>query len=141
MDYKKEFVLKILEDLGQASLLNRFVFPGYVDHDEIPLMYQAATIFLYPSLRESFGLPILEAMASGVPVITSVTSSMPEVAGSAAITIDPFNYKDLSEAISRLVRDEDLRKFHREKGLERAKMFTWKASAEKLLTIYERFRR
>ena len=141
LDYKKDFVLRILQDLGQASLLNRFVFPGYVDHNEIPLMYQAATIFLYPSLRESFGLPILEAMASGVPVITSVTSSMPEVAGNAAITIDPFNYKELSEAISRLVGDEALRKFHREKGLERAKMFTWKASAEKLLTIYERFRR
>lgn len=136
LDYKKELVEKALEELKQPSLINRFVFPGYVPHSEIPLMYNAATIFLYPSLRESFGLPILEAMACGVPVITSATSSMPEVAGDAALLVDPFQYKDIAAAMHNLAANEDLRKSLKEKGLERVKQFTWKASAEKLLSIY-----
>jgi glycosyltransferase involved in cell wall biosynthesis len=137
LDYRKELVAKALEELNQPELLSRFVFPGYVPYREIPLMYNAATLFLYPSLRESFGLPILEAMACGVPVITSNTSSMPEVAGDAAEWIDPFDYKDLSNAISRLISDESLRNRYKEKGLERVKKFTWKASAEELLRIYK----
>jgi glycosyltransferase involved in cell wall biosynthesis len=137
LDYKKELVLKILEELNNSSLFSQFVFPGYVPYREIHLMYNAATLFLYPSLRESFGLPILEAMACGVPVITSNTSSMPEVAGDAAQLIDPFNYKDLSNAISKLLSDEKLRTCYKEKGLERVKKFTWKKSAEELLHIYE----
>jgi glycosyltransferase involved in cell wall biosynthesis len=103
-------------------------------------MYNAATLFLYPSLRESFGLPILEAMACGVPVITSTTSSMPEVAGNAAELIDPFNYKELSNALVRLLFDEGLMNSYKEKGLQRAKEFTWKTSAEKLLRMYETFK-
>jgi glycosyltransferase involved in cell wall biosynthesis len=137
LDYKKEFVGKILDELNQTGILSQFVFPGYVPYRDIPLMYNAATLFLYPSLRESFGLPILEAMACGVPVITSNTSSMPEVAGNAAEIIDPFNYKELSSAIARLLIDEDLRHSYKQKGLQRAKKFTWKASAEELRHIYE----
>lgn len=137
LDYKKELVAKILDELNQSALLPQFVFPGYVPYNEIPLMYNAATLFLYPSLRESFGLPILEAMACGVPAITSNTSSMPEVAGDAAELINPFNYKELSDAIAKLLANEDLRNGYKQKGLQRAKKFTWKKSAEELRTIYE----
>jgi glycosyltransferase involved in cell wall biosynthesis len=139
LDYKKEFVAKMLEELKQPALLSRFVFPGYVPYKSIPLMYNAATVFLYPSLRESFGLPILEAMACGLPVITSTTSSMPEVAGDAAILVDPYNVDELSKAISKLMSDRQLRTDLRSKGLERIQQFTWKASAEKLLNIYRSF--
>lgn len=139
LDYKKELVEKTLEELKQPSLINRFVFPGYVPHNEIPLMYNAATVFLYPSLRESFGLPILEAMACGVPVITSITSSMPEVAGDAALLVDPLQYKEIAVAMHNLATNEDLRESLKKKGLERAKQFTWRSSAEQLLSIYEGF--
>ncbi|MGZ3854008.1 MAG: glycosyltransferase family 4 protein, partial [Flavisolibacter sp.] len=124
LDFKKELVLKTLNELGQAVLLSRFVFPGYVPYAQIPLMYNLATLFLYPSLRESFGLPILEAMACGVPVITSNTSSMPEVAGDAAEIIDPFNHNELSQGISKLLLNEELRNQYKQRGLERAAMFT-----------------
>lgn len=137
LDYKKELVSKILNEVNQPELLSEFVFPGYIPYREIPLMYNAAALFLYPSLRESFGLPILEAMACGVPVITSNTSSMPEVAGDAAELIDPFNYKALSAAMGQILANEDLRNRNKEKGLQRAKKFTWKASAEELRHIYE----
>lgn len=137
LDYKKELVEKILQEHHQSSLLSQFVFPGYVPYSLIPLMYNAATVFLYPSLRESFGLPILEAMACGVPVITSNTSSMPEVAGDAAEIIDPFDYRQLSNAMNRIVSSEELRNRYREKGLERVKKFTWRKSAEELLSIYK----
>lgn len=140
LDYRKELVVKILEELKQPGLLSRFIFPGYVPHHQIPLMYNAATIFLYPSLRESFGLPILEAMACGTPVITSTTSSMPEIAGDAARLVDPFNFKEISVAMNDVLTNESLQKTYKEKGLQRAEAFTWKASAEKLLGIYESFR-
>ena len=136
LDYKKELVVKILDELKQPSLIDRFIFPGYVPHHQIPLMYNAATVFLYPSLRESFGLPILEAMACGVPVLSSTTSSMPEIAGDAAVLVDPFHYEEIAAGIQKLM-DENLRNEYRQKGLERAKLFTWRASAEKLLSIYE----
>jgi glycosyltransferase involved in cell wall biosynthesis len=137
LDYKKEYVMKLLSELLQPALLSQFVFPGYVPYSEIPLMYNAATLFLYPSLRESFGLPILEAMACGVPVVTSNTSSMPEVAGDAAEIIDPFNYKDLATGISKLLANQYLRNEYRKRGLERVKGFTWRKSAEQLLHLYE----
>jgi glycosyltransferase involved in cell wall biosynthesis len=140
LDYRKELVIKILEELRQPGLLSRFIFPGYVPHHHIPLMYNAATLFLYPSLRESFGLPIVEAMACGTPVITSTTSSMPEIAGDAARLVDPFNFKEISSAMQEILTNDVLQKNYREKGLQRAQLFTWKTSAEKLLRIYESFR-
>lgn len=140
LDYKKEFVLKILWESNQSRLISQFIFPGYVPYSQIPVMYNAATLFLYPSLRESFGLPILEAMACGVPVITSSTSSMPEVAGDAAEIIDPFNYKELSNAISRILTNEELKNSYKRKGLDRAKIFTWKSSAEQLQLLYQSIR-
>ena len=140
LDYKKEMVVKQLEEMHQQEVIKRIIFPGYISHHQMPLVYNAATIFLYPSLRESFGLPILEAMACGVPVITSTTSSMPEIAGRAAELVDPFNYLQIANAMKKLMQDDLLRNEFVKKGLQRVKSFTWKASAEKLLEIYNSFK-
>jgi glycosyltransferase involved in cell wall biosynthesis len=140
LDYKKELVIRILEELKQPGLIDMFIFPGYVPHHKIPLVYNAATLFLYPSLRESFGLPILEAMACGTPVITSSTSSMPEIAGDAALLVDPYKPAELTAAMHKALTNNNLLADLKERGLKRASCFTWKASAEKLLQIYESLR-
>jgi len=137
LDYDRSLVEQALASSGDIQFLPHIIFPGYIAPSEMPLMYNAATLFLYPSLRESFGLPILEAMGSGTPVITSTTSSMPEVAGDAALLIDPYDPARLSEAILLLLSDTSLRKNYIQKGLERAARFTWEASARNLLAIYE----
>lgn len=137
LDYPKELVLEQLQQLGYATLIDHFVFPGYISPDQMPLMYNSATLFVYPSLRESFGLPILEAMACGIPVITSNTSSMPEVAGSAAMLIDPLNITDMAGAIEQALNSDEQRTRMIEKGLKRAEAFTWRNAAIKLLNVYE----
>ncbi len=138
LDYDKMLVEKFLTELGHPELLQRFIFPGYVPPDQMPFMYNAATLFLYPSLRESFGLPILEAMGCGTPVITSNTSSMPEVAGDAALLVDPFQYKEIAAAMTTMLSNDALLASYKEKGLQRARMFTWEASARQLLSVYGR---
>ena len=139
LDYKRELVEKYLVELKAQHLINNFIFPGYVPHHQMPLMYSASSLFLYPSLRESFGLPILEAMSCGTPVITSNTSCMPEIAADAAKQINPLNYFELAEAIKGLMQSKSCQKIYIEKGLEHVKKFTWKASAERLLNIYNSF--
>lgn len=137
LDYGKELVVELLTKLGRPDLIANFLFPGYIASVEMPLLYNISKLFLYPSLRESFGLPLLEAMACGVPVITSNTSSMPEVAADAALFVDPFNYLEIKDRMVEVLSQEDLQKDMREKGLTRAAQFTWKAAAEQLLGLYE----
>jgi glycosyltransferase involved in cell wall biosynthesis len=141
LDYDRSFVEAALTEQGQKQLISNFVFPGYIPPQQMPLMYNAAHLFLYPSLRESFGLPILEAMACGTPVITSTTSSMPEVAGGAAILVNPHNNLDIAEGIYKVLSDSPLYEDLVGKGLKRAADFTWDSSAKALLAIYGRFRR
>ena len=100
-------------------------------------MYNGAEIFVYPSLYEGFGLPPLEAMACGCPVITSNTSSLPEVVGDAGIMIDPFDVDSLTESMHKILTDNDLKKELSKKSLERAKLFTWKKTADQTLEVYE----
>ena len=95
-----------------------------------------AEFFVYPSLYEGFGLPILEAMACGTPVITSDISSMPEVAGGAAILVDPLSTESISNAIMTLARDEGKRSMLREGGLKRAREFSWEDTARRTLEVY-----
>ena len=137
LDYPKELVVDQLHRSGYGSLIDYFIFPGYIRPDQMPLMYNAAILFLYPSLRESFGLPILEGMACGVPVITSNTSSMPEVAGNAALLIDPTDISQMAEAIEMVLGGEVHRQEMKARGLERAEAFTWRNAAIKLLDVYE----
>jgi glycosyltransferase involved in cell wall biosynthesis len=136
LDYDQKLVLDYLTKTGNQKLISDFIFPGYIHSEEMPLLYNIAKLFLYPSLRESFGLPILEAMACGVPVITSNTSSMPEVAGDSALFVDPFNFQDIRDKIIQFQQDESLQSRMKQGGLKRAANFTWKASAEQLLSIY-----
>ena len=137
LDYPKEMVFEQLRQSGYAALLDHFIFPGYIPPNQMPLMYNSATLFIYPSLRESFGLPILEAMACGIPVITSNTSSMPEVAGHAAMLVDPLDVTDMARAIEQVLCSEEQRTEMTIKGLKRAEAFTWRNAATKLLDVYE----
>lgn len=136
LDFNKNLVQNILKAQGNEELIDKFFFPGFISSDDMALIYNAATLFLYPSLRESFGLPILEAMGCGTPVITSTTSSMPEVANNAALLVDPKDSNDIAEKIHRILSDEKLQQDLSELGIKRAGEFSWRKSAEDLLAIY-----
>jgi glycosyltransferase involved in cell wall biosynthesis len=113
-------------------------FLGWVDDAELEGLYAAASAFVFPSLYEGFGLPVLEAMARGVPVACSDRSSLPEVAGDAALLFDPERVHDIADAVRRLVTDDELRDELRAKGRERAARFTWRRTAELVLASYDR---
>ncbi|WP_168191183.1 glycosyltransferase family 1 protein [Haloprofundus sp. MHR1] len=115
--------------------------PGYVPDDDLPLLYNLASVFVYPSLYEGFGIPPLEAMQSGTPVVTSDRSSLPEVVGDAGITVDPTDPDALADAIARLLTDSDLTQTYRERGLIRAKQFTWKSTAHTISNALDTVRR
>lgn len=138
LDYDEEELRRMLAAIGQTELRSLIHLTGYVPNQKLPAIISQAAIFLYPSLRESFGIPILEGMACGVPVITSNTSSMPEVAGQdTALIIDPFDPKQIAGAMQTLVEDQILANLLVEKGIERAKKFSWEAMAENVLFVYE----
>ena len=109
---------------------------GFIDEEDKALLYQHAMTFLYPSLYEGFGLPILEAMQCGTPVITSDATSIPEVAGDSAILINPNEPKELKQAMDEVYRDENLRHDLIEKGFEQAKKFSWKKAAGELMELF-----
>ncbi|GAB4502303.1 MAG: glycosyltransferase family 1 protein [Anaerolineales bacterium] len=104
---------------------NSVIFAGIIDEKNLPALYRGALGFVFPSLYEGFGLPPLEAMACGVPVITSNTTSLPEVVGDSALLVNPLDVDELALALQHLASDENLRCALREKGLERAKLFSW----------------
>ncbi len=110
---------------------------GYVDDEDMPLLYNLADLFVYPTLYEGFGLPPLEAMACGCPVISSNTSSLPEVVGDASFMIDPFNIEELAKTIYEVLTDNKLREEKIRKGLERQKLFSWEKCAEEYLQIFK----
>lgn len=136
LDYDRNELEKLVIGIGDPGLVNRIVLTGYVVNTELPGIYAQCDLFLYPSLRESFGIPMLEAMGCGAPVITSNTSSMPEVAGNAALIIDPYKPEEITLAMVQLLADEDLRKDLIAKGFAQAAKFSWKAMAEQFLEIY-----
>ena len=136
LDYDRQELEALLNDIDDKDLINRIILTGYVVNTDLPAIYSQCEIFLYPSLRESFGIPMLEAMACGVPVITSNTSSMPEVAGDAALLIDPFNPAEITDAMRQILDDKELKSDLIKKGLIRAAAFSWKAMAQNVLEIY-----
>ncbi|WP_394746706.1 glycosyltransferase family 4 protein [Spongiimicrobium salis] len=138
LDYDEHELQKLLHSIGMPQLRKHILLLGYVPNMELPAIISQCRIFLYPSLRESFGIPILEGMACGVPVITSNTSSMPEVAGEeAALIIDPFKPEEITAAIHTLVDDQQLAKVLAEKGIQRAKNFSWSAMSQNVLALYK----
>jgi glycosyltransferase involved in cell wall biosynthesis len=120
-----------------SPFASRIIMTGYVSDEQKHTLYSNALAFLFPSLCEGFGLPILEAMSCGCPVITSNISSMPEVAGDAAILIDPYNTEQLVHEIERVISSESLRKELRLKGLEQSKKFSWDKTAEMTEEVYK----
>src|SRR5207245_2601503 len=117
--------------------LHKYVrFLGYVPEETLAVMYRLAGVFVFPSLYEGFGLPPLEAMASGTPVVTSNVSSLPEVAGDAAVLVDPYDPRAIAEGIRRVLTDEALRRDLRKRGVARAGQFSWEQSVRRVRAIY-----
>jgi glycosyltransferase involved in cell wall biosynthesis len=125
------------QEHGKEDEPARLIRLGYVPEVDLPALYSAARAFVFPSLYEGFGLPPLEAMACGTPVVCSNTSSIPEVVGEAALTVDPYNIEALAAALQRVLKDEPLRAELRARGLARAAAFTWERVARETLRVYE----
>ncbi|HYK84148.1 MAG TPA: glycosyltransferase family 1 protein [Ktedonobacteraceae bacterium] len=130
-----EETMQLVEEL---KLTKKVRFLGRVTDLELVTLYSMADVFAFPSFAEGFGVPPLEAMACGVPVITSNTSSLPEVVGNAGLLVDPHNTGELSTAIMRILGDKQLQEDLRQKGYERVKHFTWQEAARKMLTVYQK---
>lgn len=126
----------IRETARKSSCVDRIHFPGFVPNEDLPAVLSAAQVFVWPSLWEGFGLPPLEAMACGVPVITSNTSSLPEVVGDAAMSVDPYDVDAIADAMHMLVKNEALRAAFSTKGLARAAAFTWEDMAKQTYAVY-----
>lgn len=126
-------LFKTIEDL---NLKAEVILTGYIPDEELPFLYNAADLFVYPSLYEGFGLPVLEAMACGVPVITSNISSLPEIVGAAGVLVNPNEINELADKIYNVLTD---RQFHDElgnEGLARSRLFSWARTAKETLAVY-----
>lgn len=139
-DLSSEIVNSILKEENIFHIRELIFTPGYISNNHLPYIYSAAKIFLYPSLRESFGIPILESMACGTPVITSDRSAMPEIAGDGAILADPDDYKSISREIFKLIYDKNYYISKVEYGYKRAKLFSWRVTAQEVKAIYNSLR-
>ncbi len=137
LDYEENALQKILNEIGCPEIRSDIHLTGYVVNTDLPAIINQCKVFLYPSLRESFGIPILEGMACGVPVVTSNTSSMPEIAADAALIVDPHKWEEITEAIEKILGDNEINNELCEKGIERAKMFSWKNMAIAYQKLYK----
>jgi glycosyltransferase involved in cell wall biosynthesis len=120
----------------ELGLTESVRFPGYVGDDDLVRLYQQATALVFPSRFEGFGLPPLEAMACGTPVVTSTGGAIPEVVGDAALLVQPRDVQQLANAIGRVMTNEKLRASLRRRGLERVQAFTWRRAALQILDLY-----
>lgn len=129
---------KIFAEVERLGLTGEVMFPGYVMQQELPLWYNAADLFVYPSRYEGFGLPVLEAMTCGTPVVTTNVASLPEVAGDAALLVSPDDETQLIDAMRRVSSDVSLRQAMVTKGLAHVSDFTWVRTARQTLDTYDR---
>lgn len=136
-DLKEEAIDGILSAEGIKEVKPYLSFPGYIPNADLAALYNGAFAFLYPSLRESFGIPMLESMACGTPVIAGNTSAMPEIAGEGALLADSLDENDIARKILLLEEDDTFYQQQVDYGLERVKLFSWRKSAEALLKIYK----
>lgn len=124
--------------LRELKCKDKIIFTGYVSDEELRVFYTCCKAFVYPSLYEGFGLPVVEAMACGAPVITSNVSSLPEIVGDSGITVNPYNVDEIAEAIVSVLEDDGLRKRLKKKGNKRVRRnFSWEKTARKTLEVYE----
>ncbi len=136
-DLDPDYLNGIIEHNHIENIRENIVMPGYIVNSDLPYIYNNAFAFLYTSLRESFGIPLLEAMACGTPVITSNTSSMPEIGGKDAILVNPESSDEITAMMLRLETDQTFYNEQKQIGQERAKLFSWKKTAENLLKLYQ----
>ena len=134
---RKELLLAAIQQATEIDMDRDVVFTGFVEHTDLPFLYSGASVFVFPSYCESFGLPLLEAMACGTPVVTSNISAMPEVVGDAGILVNPYNIEEIAEAVYQVLSRSSLREKLVEKGLERVKHFSWENIAKKTLAVYQ----
>jgi glycosyltransferase involved in cell wall biosynthesis len=127
---------EVFDFVDGSRLHDRVIFAGYVARADLPSVYALATLFVYPSLCEGFGLPPVEAMACGTPVVASNTSALPEILGQAARLVDPLDVGALADTILEVLEDERLREMLRTAGLEHSRRFRWDASARRMLGVY-----
>jgi len=127
----------IYNKVRELKLEKEVVFTGYIPNEDLPFLYNMADVFVLPSLYEGFGLPVLEAMACGCPVVSSNTSSIPEVVGDAGILVDPYNIDEIANGILKIIKDEELRNDLIKRGVEQSKMFSWENTAKQILDIFE----
>jgi glycosyltransferase involved in cell wall biosynthesis len=124
--------------IKELELSEAVIVTGYVPENDLPALYSGALCFIYPSYFEGFGLPPLEAMQCGVPVIAGDRTSLPEVVGDAGILVDPYDVDALAAALEKVVSDADLRSELSVKGLARAKLFEWRETARQTLAVYRK---
>lgn len=136
-DLDKDYLDGIIKRNHIDNIKEKINMPGYIQNHDLPYIYNSAFAFLYTSLRESFGIPLLEAMACGTPVITSNTSSMPEIGGKEAILINPESADEIADMLIRLETDETFYQQQKKWGLQRAQLFSWRSTAQQLLKLYE----
>lgn len=137
IDFGLDKLNQILKDIGEPKLIDQIVLSGYINNLDLPAIYSMSSLFLYPSMRESFGIPMLEAMRCGTPVITSNTSSMPEVSGDGALFVDPSNPVEISESIVKLLGNNEIKDQLVQKGFNRSAKFSWENMAKEVLKLYE----
>ncbi len=133
-DYNSKETIKFVKKM---DCYKNIIFTGFVRDEDLPYLYNGADIFVYPSLFEGVGLPVLEAMSCGIPVITSNTTALKEIIGNAGIAINPFNIDEIAQAIFQIISDRNLKSDYIKKAFIRAKEFSWKLTAQKTLKIYK----
>ena len=136
-DLDQEYLNGIISRNHIDNIREKIFMPGYIQNRDLPYIYNSAFAFLYTSLRESFGIPLLEAMACGTPVVTSNTSSMPEIGGINAILVNPERADEIADMLIKLEQDATFYQQQKEWGLARATLFSWRFTAEQLLELYQ----
>lgn len=142
IDCTVDYIRKVLNKINtkqKEDILKKLLILDYIPFDDLPFVYNLSNLFLYPSLRESFGMPVIEAMACGTPVITSNVSSMPEVAGDAALLTDPENPVEIAEGIKKILDNPELQQQMIRSGLRRSAGFSWTNTARQVLQLYKCF--
>jgi glycosyltransferase involved in cell wall biosynthesis len=136
---KKDFLpVPLLKEIYADDIVQHVVLTGFVPDELLPTLYSLAEVFVYPSLYEGFGLPVLEAMASGCPIIASNTTSFPEIVGEAGLLVNPRLWEGLAEAIWTVISDETLRADLRQKSLAQSQKFRWAETAQKTMNVYKK---